>query len=347
MQRPTMHPSFIDDEPLDEQPRHRPWRRAARVMRLLMGTAARLLLTRPFAFLTGHRDSPKKPWTFSRLASLILHRLAFAPLVLFLLVAALVYNATHPPSADTGLDPSAIDLYYDRISMVAQDGTRLDGWLFPLMDEKMILEKRDRIFAQRDPAVVLVHGQGQTPAQMLPLVQPLHEAGMIVLIVGLRGTGTGNSAAQTFGLNETMDVHAAVDMLRRRPFVDPQRISLVGQGSGATAAWLAAESSPINALVLDNPIQSVEQILPIIGPSHAWLSFLRPMCKWGFELAYQVNTDQLNLLIDHHFASRPNTLLLTDPSAQTFYTPAGRQQIANFLHDRLVTGQAPPVASLR
>ena len=57
--------------------------------------------------------------------------------------------------------------------------------------------------------------------QLLPLVRPLHEAGFVILMLNVRGVGTATAAAQTFGLKESRDVLAAVEMLRRRPFVNP------------------------------------------------------------------------------------------------------------------------------
>lgn len=158
----------------------------------------------------------------------------------------------------------------------------------------------------------------------------------MVLIVGLRGAAPGDRSAQTFGLREAMDVRAGVEMLRRRPLVDPQRIAIVGTGTGATAALLALRDDPgIRALVLDEPVRHVDQILTAIGPRHPWLAALRPMCKWAFEIVYDVNADDVELLRHDKLVARDNVLLLDAPGAQRFDTPAGAQQVVAFLRDRL------------
>jgi dienelactone hydrolase len=91
---------------------------------------------------------------------------------------------------------------------------------------------------------------------MLPLVRPLHDAGFVVMVVALRGCGASAPAGETFGLLESNDVKAAVAVLRKRPFVDPNRIAIVGVGAGANACVLAAsEDAGIKALVLDHPAQ--------------------------------------------------------------------------------------------
>jgi hypothetical protein len=126
-------------------------------------------------------------------------------------------------------------------------------------------------------------------------------------------------------------------MLRRRPFVDPRRIAIVGTGTGATASLLATRDDPsILALVLDEPVQSVEEIVTQIGPRHPWLSALRPMCKWAFEISFQVDADDLELLRHERVLARSNVLLLTEPGAQRFDTPAGSTQVSDFLRSRLL-----------
>ena len=71
-----------------------------------------------------------------------------------------------------------------------------------------MLELKNKVYRGKQPAVLLVHDFNATPSQMVPLVAPLHEQGYEVMVVGLRGVGRGRVAAQTFGLNESVDVRA-------------------------------------------------------------------------------------------------------------------------------------------
>jgi hypothetical protein len=48
--------------------------------------------------------------------------------------------------------------------------------------------------------------------------------------------------------------------------------------------------------VLDHPIQLGNQLLATrIGPRNHWFTWMQPMCKWTFELFYQVDADELDL----------------------------------------------------
>ena len=108
---------------------------------------------------------------------------------------------------------------------------------------------------------------------MLPLMRPLHNAGFVVLAVSLRGCGESGPAAVTFGLNEAQDVQAAVEMLRRRPFVDGNHIGLIGIGTGATACLLAADrDASLHALVLDHPLHNFDEaVAHHLAPEQSYL----------------------------------------------------------------------------
>src|SRR5207237_4066320 len=160
--------------------------------------------------------------------------------------ATLVFTGTHPSTVYSAPDPATFGIYYDPVIVDSQDGTRLEGWLAPVIDAKAILEKKEKILRMKQPAVVLVHDFGKPPQQVLPLFAPLHEDGLIVMAVGMRGTNSSSfqTAGQTFGLKEAMDVTATVDALRADPFVDTARIAVVGIGAGANAAVIAASRDP-------------------------------------------------------------------------------------------------------
>jgi pimeloyl-ACP methyl ester carboxylesterase len=186
--------------------------------------------------------------------------------------------------------------------------------------------------------VVLVHDFGASRQQMLPMAVPLHNAGYVVLIVGLRGNATDGAAAvgQTFGLNEASDVKAAVELLRKTPFVDGQHIAVLGLGTGATAALLAAQrDSSIAALVLDRPSHSFDDILhEHLAPSQPWLSWMAPFCQWTFEIAYKVNATDVNL--DHNMSRlHSRGVLLFDGPSPTCLRNDRAAQIVDFLNTNL------------
>ena len=115
-----------------------------------------------------------------------------------------------------------------------------------------------------------------------------------------------------------MDIQAGVAMLRRRPFVNGQRIAVVGIGSGATAALLAAREDPsIAALVLDHPIRDANAVVAErFVPREPMIEWMQPLCKWMFELAYQVDVDEVDLSrLGNVMHSRP-VLMLDTPTRE-------------------------------
>jgi alpha-beta hydrolase superfamily lysophospholipase len=184
---------------------------------------------------------------------------------------------------------------------------------------------------------VLAHDDESNRSEMLPLVQPLHDAGFVVLVAGLRTSGATNVGG-TFGLREGADIQAAVELLRRRPGVDPARIAVVGIGTGANAAILAAEADPtIAALVLDRPTRNAGRLMiERLVPPKPWLAWLTPLCRWGFELAYGVDAGDLGL--DRHHAlltSRPVLVFDESTGASPTSQSSGIGRIVAFLRKHL------------
>jgi len=215
--------------------------------------------------------------------------------VIFL--TALVFAATHPGQTSVAADPLSYGVYYDPVNFLSDDGARLEGWLVPVLDAKRVLEQKDLIIGKRYAAVVLIHDFAGSRQQLLPLVKPLHNAGFVVLAMNLRGTTGMAKEAQTFGIKEALDVKAGVEMLRRRAFVDPGKIGLVGIGTGANAALIAARNDPaIAALVLSAPVEDFDQAFATrTGSDRGWMKNLRTLFRWTFQTMYGVETSDLEL----------------------------------------------------
>ena len=289
-----MNPMYVDDTAPPPRDRWKYLRLAWRIVR----ACTRVLLKEIRLSRRSDTLRIEDGTTLQPLTRAVMYRLAFVPVIGVIFVAALVFVGTHPPRVVIEPNESTIHtLYYDPVNLISSDGTQLEGMIFPLLDARRVIEHREKVLRERFPAVILVHDYGQTPQQMLPLVRPLHDAGYVVLVVGVRGRGTERQVGQTFGIREAMDVRAAIEMLRRRALINAGQISVVGVGSGASAALLALRDDPLlAAVVLLNPIQSgAEAIKNFIGPAQDWLDFLRPLCKWTFEICYDVDVDEINL----------------------------------------------------
>ena len=108
---------------------------------------------------------------------------------------------------------------------------KLHGWLAkPAAPEKV-----------KVPAVVFLAG-GFPGGGYDPRGRPFSDAGAVVLYPTYRGTD-GNPGAQESFFGEVDDVLAAVAFVMAQEVVDPQRVYLVGHGTGGTLALLVAAST--------------------------------------------------------------------------------------------------------
>ncbi|HYO10729.1 MAG TPA: alpha/beta fold hydrolase [Tepidisphaeraceae bacterium] len=306
MQRPVMNPSFVYDSPSKA--------RAARPSRLAwlwkaLRFVGRLLMTSPFGKRQAFRN--EEGTHAGRVFRALTYRLAFVPLLLAGFLAAIVAAATHPGRASGGVDPLSFGVYYDPVNFIADDGARLDGWLVPVLDAKRVLEEKDATLGKRFPAVVLVHDFAGSRHQLLPLLQPMHDSGFVVLAINLRGAASLSGEPQTFGIREALDVKAAVDMLRRRAYVDPEKIALVGVGTGANACLIAAaKDKSIAAMVLADPVSNFDDAFADrVGRDHKWLPPLRSLFRWTFQVMYGADTGDLAMDNYRNVIAERNVLL--------------------------------------
>jgi len=295
MQRPVMNPMDLGDA--EPSPRRGiPWRVVGHGLWIALRWLWRVLLTDPRDL--GRRGVPVEEGALlARFLRGLLYRLAFIPVLVMLAVGALVYCGTHPRIAAADVDPFVQGVYYDPVNFISEDGLPLEAWLVPVVDARRILLDGESALHRKWPAVVLVHGHYATRSQLLPLVKPLHEEGWIVLVLAVRGAGTASPQGRTFGLNESEDVRAALDMLRRRPFVDGSRLAVIGVDTGANAALLAAERDPAPvAIVLDAPVSSADDAIErFIMPPQPYLKWISPLCKWAFDLAYEKDINEIDM----------------------------------------------------
>jgi len=331
MQRPVMNPLFMEGAPPVLPPKRGILRGIHWILR-----APLTLLTADLCFWRRARLKVEDGPLWQRAIKGLLYRVLFLPVLLFLVLAAMVWIATHPWRTVIAADPLSVGAYYDPVSFTSADGVRLDAWIIPMINAKSVVEQKEKILKARFPAVVLVHDMGNNRTQMLPLIKPLHEAGFVVLVLGLRGSGPGTGT--TFGLREAADVQAAVNTLRRCTGVDPNRVAVLGVGTGANAALLAAtDDDRIAALVLDHPVTDVDEMISRrLSPPQRWLRWAAPLSKWIFEVAYRVDADDLNFR-RCKAAVKGRAVLMFDASSKsiTVFQRRGIVQACDFLSSHL------------
>ena len=330
MQRPVMNPSFMFEPPAKAAPKRKKFAWVWSILKRLV----RLMLSHPFGGKQPFRN--EEGTKLGRFIRGFAYRLAFVPLILVMFLTALVLAATHPQRPLPTQDPLTVGVYYDPVNIVTDDGARLEGWLVPVIDAKRVLEEKELILGKRYPAAVLVHDFDSSREQLLPMVATLHEAGIVVLAINLRGSGAISRDAQTFGIREANDVKAAVDMLRRRAYVDPTKIALIGTGTGANACLIAGRNDPsLAAMVLADPAQNFDEAFADrIGHDHIWLNPTRPLLRWTFQIMYGVDTADLDVKnFAAVIAQRP---VFTTDSQRSLYQASTLKQMHGFLQKHLV-----------
>lgn len=345
MQRPTMDPMFVEALEIDAPPR--------RPVLPQVWSALRAMLSALFTLLTvqvasrGHVENDETSGRLAALLRRVIYWLALVPAGLIMVVLVLCHVATHPHAHDVALDPGSLGIFYDAVTVPVSETRRLDGWLVQPLDARRLLDERERALRRRFPAVVLVHDHVSGPHQMLPLVQPLRDAGFVVLVLRSDRLSGGHSSGSSFGVHEADDVLAALRLLQQQTFVDPQRLAVVGAGSGGNAAALSATREPaIRCVVLDGPLVNARDALArhVVPPKQS-LAMLSPVCRWVLEIAYGIDLDRLDLgraLRELH----PRPVLVFESGEGTRIAGDARaRQIVGFLNQHLGKSRVQPVGS--
>jgi fermentation-respiration switch protein FrsA (DUF1100 family) len=158
--------------------------------------------------------------------------------------------------------PAAISRHPERtgieglaeISFSSADGRRVAGWYAP---------------SGNRAAIILVHGTGAERSSLLFETGFLAQAGFGVLALDLPGQGASEGRTR-WGVPERHAISAAVDWLRARGEVDPERIGGFGFSMGAYVLTQAA--------ALDQRLRAVALVSsPNEVVEHNWLA----TAKWG------------------------------------------------------------------
>lgn len=141
----------------------------------------------------------------------------------------------------------------EHISFTAKDGTQLSGWFIPSSTG----EPRDAL-----ATVIHAHGNVGNMSAHWPLVSWLPEENVNVFMFDYRGFGESQGIPSPEGLCD--DTLSAIEYVRQRQDIDPQRIVLLGQslgGNNVLAALGRGGKNPgIRAVILDSTFYSYSSI---------------------------------------------------------------------------------------
>jgi uncharacterized protein len=141
---------------------------------------------------------------------------------------------------------------------ITSDQLRLRAWL--------------ALGSPQRPAVVLVHGLGDSLESYVDIADALRARGHTTLLVDLRGHGGSQGSITTLGAREREDVRAAIDWLRGQASTAPDPI-VMGWSMGAVAVLrAAADRDDISAVIAESPYDTYRETIA----RHAWLLYRVP-----------------------------------------------------------------------
>jgi pimeloyl-ACP methyl ester carboxylesterase len=143
---------------------------------------------------------------------------------------------------------------------VVADGLRLRVWT--------------RVGSPSRPAVVIVHGVGDSLESFVDMGLGFAARGHSVLLLDTRGHGGSEGGHTTLGAREREDVRAAMDRLRGDG-VARSGLLLVGHSMGAVAVLRAAAGqADVRAVIVEAPYDTFRETIA----RHAWLLYGLP--RW-------------------------------------------------------------------
>lgn len=251
------------------------------------------------------------------------------------------------PEREVPFTPAKAKLAYREVTLVAADGTQLNGWWLPAKEGVPI-----------KGTVLHLHGNGGNMAWHLGGSWWLPEQGYQVLLLDYRGYGKSQGEPGLPAVYQ--DIDAAFDWLGKAPEVQGKPLVVLGQSIGGALgvhylAGHAEQRSRVKAVVLDGVPASYREVARYtLGTSWLLWAFKRPL-SWVIPdddsaingIAQLKGTPMLlfqslddtqvplhNGISLYQAAPPPRVLQLTrGPHVQTFADPTWRQVMVRYLDD--------------
>lgn len=155
-----------------------------------------------------------------------------------LLLGACVQDAFYYPDRVLYGTPADAGLAYEDLTFNSSDGTLLSGWFIPAVG---IADSK-----QAKGTVIHFHGNAQNMSAHWEFVSWLPRRGFNVFVFDYRGYGKSAGRPEPQGL--FADSNSALNYLRNRKDIDPERLFVFGQSLGGTNAIAAVGSGNRNGI---------------------------------------------------------------------------------------------------
>ena len=207
-------------------------------------------------------------------------------LLLFLVVALYLYlNQTnlihlpHLPSREVEATPQRIGLAFEPVSLLTDDGVKLEGWFVPHEKPRATL--------------LFFHGNAGNISHRLDSLLLFNSLGLSVFIFDYRGYGASEGRPSEKGLYR--DAMAAWRYLTEKRAIPGDEIILFGRSlGGAVAAYLAAEHAAMG-VVLESTFTSVPDLAAELYP---WLP-VRWLSRYHYNTLERMSSMRNPVMIAH------------------------------------------------
>lgn len=194
--------------------------------------------------------------------------LFFIAVCIYLLPHVAINAFYHPDNKVYGSEPYAAESVYFN----AEDGTRLHGWFIPSS-----VGPTENAIA----TVIHVHGNAGNMSAHWPLVSWLPKRNINLFMFDYRGFGESKGTPSPQGLLD--DTKSAMNYVRHRAGVDPERLVLLGQSLGGNNVLAAVghcmncankqsgDRAGVRAIILDSTFLSYSTIASHKVPGSGYL----------------------------------------------------------------------------
>jgi|ERR1041385_3394934 pimeloyl-ACP methyl ester carboxylesterase len=146
------------------------------------------------------------------------------------------------------LTPSDVNLAYEEINVIADQGIKLSSWLI-------------KALPPAKGTIVYLHGVADCKIDGIRLAKLLHDRHYNIFLYDARRHGESDGKFCTYGYYEKHDLIKIIDYLLSRTDIHPGNIGLFGTSMGAAVAIQAAASDQrIAAVVAENSFATLRTI---------------------------------------------------------------------------------------
>lgn len=231
--------------------------------------------------------------------------------------------------------PADAGLEYEDVYLTTSDGLTLHAWFLPAPEEQARPETQTWLW---------FHGNGGNIGTRVGHLEWTHHTlGVHQFIFDYRGYGNSNGRPTERGTY--LDARAALEHLRSRQDIDPERIVYFGHSLGAAVSVELATAHPPSGMVLIAPFSSIRDMARLVVPLPASGWFVRGHYNSLQKIA-KVHTPLLLMHGDedeivpyqqglklYHAANRPKRLVTLHGASHDDIPAAAINDMANALLD--------------